>query len=159
MNRDLYIHTLQGMRDVFAHEHMDTQVEATEAAIQALQTQTEVFLDGTLSITVADISQIRRVLVSQSDTQYGTLYYADGGKMMDLIDRQTAIDALMEQFKRNTPVAIRAKLTVEGVPSAQPEIIRCKDCKRFYEDRWCIRYLKPFLPDDFCSYAERRKDG
>ena len=81
MNRDLYIHTLQGMRDVFAHEHMDTQVEAIETAIQALQTQTEVFLDGTLSITVGtDISQIRRVLVSQSDSQYGTLYYADGGE-------------------------------------------------------------------------------
>ena len=41
----------------------------------------------------------------------------------DLIDRQAAIDALMEQFKRNTPVAIRAKLTVEGVQSAQPELI------------------------------------
>ena len=39
----------------------------------------------------------------------------------DLIDRRTAIDALIEHFKRNTTVAIRAKLTVEGVPSAQPE--------------------------------------
>lgn len=43
--------------------------------------------------------------------------------MNDLISRQAAIDALMEQFKRNTPVAIRAKLTVEGVPSAQLELI------------------------------------
>ena len=95
MNRDLYIHTLQGMRDVFAHEHMDTRVESLDVAIWAIETQEqlqkerdaalamakmEMFVDGTLSITVADISQIRRVLVSQSDTQYGTLYYADGGK-------------------------------------------------------------------------------
>ena len=37
----------------------------------------------------------------------------------------------------------------------QPEIIMCKNCKWFYEDRWCIRYLKAFLPKDFCSYGER----
>lgn len=38
----------------------------------------EVQSDGTLSITVdSDISQIRRVLVSQEGTQYGNMYYAD----------------------------------------------------------------------------------
>ena len=94
MNRDLYIHTLQGMRDVFAHEHMDTQVESLDVAIWAIETQEQLkqerdaalamtkidmFVDGTLNITVdTDVSQIRRVLVSQSDTQYGTLFYADG---------------------------------------------------------------------------------
>jgi len=40
----------------------------------------------------------------------------------DIISRQAAIDALMEQFKRNTTIAIRAKLTVEGLPSAQPTL-------------------------------------
>lgn len=39
MVRDLYLHTLQGIRDVFQHEHMDTQVESLDAAIWALQTQ------------------------------------------------------------------------------------------------------------------------
>lgn len=38
-----------------------------------------------------------------------------------LLDEDDVIDALMEQFKRNTPIAIRAKLTVEALPSAQPE--------------------------------------
>ena len=78
MNTELYIHTLRTMRGQYEAEHMETETEALDAAIQALQTQTEVFVDGTLSITVEDISQIRRVLVSQSDTQYGTLFYADG---------------------------------------------------------------------------------
>lgn len=41
MNRDLYIHTLQGMKDVFAAEHMDTQVEALEAAIHELERPTD----------------------------------------------------------------------------------------------------------------------
>ena len=40
---------------------------------------------------------------------------------MDLIGRQDTIDALMKQFERNTPIAIRAKLTVEALPSAQQE--------------------------------------
>lgn len=36
MKRDLYIYTLRKMRDLFGQEHMDTQVEALEAAIQTL---------------------------------------------------------------------------------------------------------------------------
>ena len=57
----------------------------------------------------------------------------------DLINRQDAIDALREQFKRNTPIAIRAKLTVEGVPSAQPEPqwIPCSE-RLPEEDQICI---------------------
>lgn len=49
---------------------------------------------------------------------------------------------------------------------AQPEIIRCKDCKHHYFDAgygydWCNRTngLLRIKPDDFCSRAERRTDG
>ena len=54
-------------------------------------------------------------------------------------------------------------------PSAQPEIVRCKDCK-WYElpshkiTENCVRWMKrnsillPIKPDDYCSYAERRTD-
>ena len=59
--------------------------------------------------------------------------------MDDLISRQAAIDALMEQFKRNTPIAIRAKLTVEGLPSAQPytdeEIQKMQDLEQAELDK------------------------
>ena len=67
----------------------------------------------------------------------------------------------------------------EQLPSAQPEIIRCKDCKYWIpydwmfsevwrsknmadypEDEigcnWCDMAMKA---DDFCSRAERREDG
>ena len=37
------------------------------------------------------------------------------------------------------------------------KLIRCEDCKYFYENRWCIRYLKTFLPDDYCSYAVQKE--
>jgi hypothetical protein len=39
----------------------------------------------------------------------------------DSISRQAAIDALLKEFERDTPKAIRAKLTLEDLPSAQPE--------------------------------------
>ena len=44
--------------------------------------------------------------------------------------------------------------------SAQPEIIRCKDCKFFVSDmEWCEADDEhPARPDAFCSWAERR-DG
>ena len=44
--------------------------------------------------------------------------------------------------------------------SAQPEIIRCKDCKFFVSDmEWCEADDEhPASPDAFCSWAERR-DG
>ena len=45
---------------------------------------------------------------------------------------------------------------IENLPSAQPEIIRCKDCK-WKQGSECVRFadVRPF-PDDFCSRAERR---
>ena len=53
--------------------------------------------------------------------------------------------------------------TILNLPSAQPEIVRCKDCKhRDPEDKkcdcgmqWCVF---PKRDDDFCSYAERKTD-
>ena len=56
----------------------------------------------------------------------------------------------------------------EQLPSAQPEIIRCKDCKwygradkrRFYRGMDCLqKRIDTIVPDrDFCSRAERRTD-
>lgn len=52
---------------------------------------------------------------------------------------------------------------IEDLPSAQPEIIRCKDCKQFR--RWidtdicfCDITESERSDNDFCSRAERRKD-
>ena len=47
---------------------------------------------------------------------------------------------------------------LKDLPSAQPEIIRCKDCK-WKQGAECVRFadVRPF-PDDFCGRAERRTD-
>jgi len=53
----------------------------------------------------------------------------------------------------------------QGKKDAQPEIIRCKDCKWFEEinqpftQMFCRKHYIDILNDDFCSYAERRTDG
>ena len=52
--------------------------------------------------------------------------------MSDLISRQAAIDAVDEALTR-VFVEHRdiAEKMINNVPSAQPEIIRCKDCKNW----------------------------
>ena len=53
--------------------------------------------------------------------------------MADLIDRQAAIEAFEKELSHgNREYAVGfvgAKRILEEVPSAQPEIVRCKDCR------------------------------
>lgn len=89
--------------------------------------------------------------------------------MNDPIDRQAAIDALCSECQgRCIPCdhypcgEVKA---ISNLPSAQPEIIRCKDCK--HSEHWYRDKARCFLwheegidvfEDGYCSYAER-KDG
>ena len=100
--------------------------------------------------------------------------------MTDLISRAAAIDALGEK-----PLAWMESEYAQGLqnqwawdvnvikvlPSAQPEIIHCADCKWFQcnmrpdgylpkgvEEYECRHWCGWCDPVDFCSYAERRTD-
>ena len=73
-----------------------------------------------------------------------------------LIDARTA-----ERFATFCALAdaVEEMPTVEAVP-----VIRCKDCKFRYWDDWLEEYFcqchaeyMQVLPDDFCSYAERKE--
>ena len=102
--------------------------------------------------------------------------------MNDLISRQQAIDALEEQLdylqmlnKDENPKAESkwygvnwARNTIADLPSIQPEIIYCKNCKHHWTyksmDSMPIEIcdLEQTFYDaehDFCSLAERREDG
>lgn len=85
------------------------------------------------------------------------------------ISRLAAINAI-ENTDCELPPYAWDELTdaIMSVPSAQPEIIYCKDCKHVGTDAtYCLvcgregMGLKPYhvYHDDFCSYAERRADG
>ena len=43
------------------------------------------------------------------------------------------------------------------LPSAEPEIIRCRDCEHYKHCEWTS--LEDFDDDDFCSRAERKENG
>ena len=86
---------------------------------------------------------------------------------MDLIDRQAVIKALISAGTKEsnvgrgllTPSGLAAAIDVIGkVSSAEPEIIRCKDCR--YTDEYGVCQSSKGLAiqddDDFCSHAERR---
>lgn len=98
------------------------------------------------------------------------------GKMNDLISRQAAIDALnslqkfslMDSNEYLHGVGVRLKFAVqklEQLPSAQQEIIRCKDCKYndFEEQNSTTKWLPcidaAWYDNWFCGCAERRNNG
>ena len=73
----------------------------------------------------------------------------------DLISRQAAIDAVFKEGHGTI------KERLERLPSAQPEVIRCKDCKWFGRIGCAISIVddsdKP-TENDFCSFAERKEE-
>ena len=102
--------------------------------------------------------------------------FAGVSKNGDTIYRQAAIDAAMECGKKIPPYAIRVKKAIEQLPSAQPEIIRCKDCKYFPEGTGvnndlefpeefkcpceCEDYWYSWKPDDdwYCANGKRKEE-
>ena len=95
----------------------------------------------------------------------------------DLISRKAAIEAILSRtncksvrdlYEYNAEHDLHMMWTggivdaidmVIGVPSAEPEIIRCKDCR--YTDEYGVCQSSKGLAiqddDDFCSHAERRE--
>ena len=94
--------------------------------------------------------------------------------MSDLIDRQAAIDAVQRHregvlggYEYDEGVAFVYAAAhnhiidvIKQLPSAQPEIIRCKDCKYHGANECNHSFALVVSKDnDFCSYAERRTDA
>ena len=95
--------------------------------------------------------------------------------MNDLIDRQAAIEALhMHLMYRMGTDSNKKRLDdwINSLPSAQPEIIRCTECKHYreYDSEYvanavvvqCMADRCPIsetIPDGwFCAGAERKDD-
>ena len=85
----------------------------------------------------------------------------------DCISRQATIDEIEERKNANgyRNVAVISELNrLEGyimrLPSAQPEIVACGDCKHWIcHDRRCGYWNHGVKPLDWCCHAERRTDG
>lgn len=74
-----------------------------------------------------------------------------------LISRQADVDEI-----RKCKFVVDGIEKIRALPFAQPEIIRCKDCKWFNRGGCVIRIVddsdKP-TENDFCSFAERKEDA
>ena len=99
--------------------------------------------------------------------------------MGDLVERQMVIDVIWDRCNSDkhgrTAKTCEIAWAVERVPSAQPEIIRCRECKYWQNQEEgvievpiCARPQNKFerFPmvmtiggDGFCSFAERKIDG
>ena len=89
----------------------------------------------------------------------------------DTIYRQDAINAVKDRYYKYGRFAKKEELvwSIEKLPSAQSEIIHCKDCKfygrvdkrRFYRGSDCLNnHIDTIVPDkDFCSRAEKRGEA
>ena len=89
--------------------------------------------------------------------------------MGDLISRQAAIDYFVLNVgfhdEDGYPIEDADELRkiwteyFDGIPSAQPEIIRCKDCKHFAgEGMYCSCDIIVQFDHFYCYHAERRQD-
>lgn len=93
---------------------------------------------------------------------------------MDLISRQDAIDACMNGRCANVYDCVEA---IGALPSAEPEITRCKDCKWYdpkdesatygychaikhshYSRRWEINIRRTYEADFYCADAEPKEE-
>ena len=73
--------------------------------------------------------------------------------VLDCVSRQAAIDAFEDTTFTKNEILRR----LSELPSAQPEIIRCKDCYHYPgEHTDCPLIGWGRNENDFCSYAERR---
>ena len=78
----------------------------------------------------------------------------------DCISRQAAIDALKDWYDGMIISSFRGiEKVIDALPPAEPEIIRCRECKFASGDsRICMKFdHSPIGELDFCSFAERRE--
>ena len=93
----------------------------------------------------------------------------DNDMQNDLISRQAAINVAdmadytglsVEDVKKVTDEVVKE---LKALPSAQPELIRCADCKYWRSNtQFCMMFTEMNvahrMPEDgFCSLAERRE--
>lgn len=92
--------------------------------------------------------------------------------MADLIDRQAAIDAI----RKDMMGGLNYESILKRLPSAQSEIIRCKDCRwwdkygdydngyclaakhGYFSEHWEISIRRIYKGDFYCADAEPKEE-
>ena len=83
----------------------------------------------------------------------------------DLISRQAAIDLLKQMRKDGDMIPWEGKdvfARIRKLPSAQPDIIYCGECKHMMPNGKCRQFADSTIrpsASDFCSAGERKDNG
>lgn len=78
------------------------------------------------------------------------------------MNKEVAIKTLRELW-RETNDSWYEEVYKMAIEALQTNVVRCKDCKHrdekcgMGEHRWCKILKMSTVPNDFCSYAERRE--
>ena len=126
---------------------------------------------GAVDKTVAKRLIEQQPTVQRNSTQSNASNTLNALNALDTIYRQAAIDALGEEpmvwcNENEYELGERNQwnsdvLAIKAVPSAQPEIIRCEDCKHGMYDVMCKFYWCHGVAHSanwFCADGERRED-
>ena len=152
----------------------ESAFEALDMAIEALEAQNAVVHMDLPKISEDDLKKMLTKMNHQQQLEWivdGTIpnNFAKDTNVpsTDTISRQDAIDEITEYGSGDTIYMSVAELKrrIEHLPSAQPEIIRCKECEYGEQDevgRWFCRSLGCQIGSEdgsgYCSDAERRTD-
>ena len=89
--------------------------------------------------------------------------------MNDLISREDAIKEAYTITIDGESFDVVQVETLQGLPSAQPEIIRCKDCiyydayvdgiEKYQWDGFCSNWARNTYEDWYCSRADMRGEN
>ena len=110
-----------------------------------------------------DIGRLPSIQLA-TDTNVGTKLGTNLAELgTDCISRQAAIEVVQKRHMMLSKEKVLLINDLEKLPSAQPEIIRCKDC--IYsgtpdEDKWRLCYHDGAQWNEenhYCGYAERRE--
>ena len=117
-------------------------------------------------MTEEELKELKKKIADSPLVLLPSAQFATDINVGDTISRQEAIDAVSEGCLELRGIFEGCKEKLLALPSAQPEIIRCKDCKNsehWYRDkRRCFLWAEDGIgvfDDGFCSYAERKENG
>jgi len=78
------------------------------------------------------------------------------------ISKRAAIDAVMDELKKNPTSAIRAKARIEALPATKPDMIRCCDCVWWDKQEYSLQgrcAIWGIYPTGGWYCANARKEG
>ena len=133
--------------------------EARDMAISALQAQesSQNVPNGDFILRKAAIDALWKALYEYEDRTEKQFVESDDLDVRDWIVHRIFVQNMSDIDRQ----------VILGLPSAQSEIIRCKDCKHWNDDTYCQKLYEMGVldfydymtkEDDFCSWAERRTD-